>query len=46
MQGCPNARCFRPEGGCPDYSSGRPEHQFTLVFDSFPTTPISSQSDI
>jgi hypothetical protein len=37
---------FRPEGVRPDASSGRPDGQLTVFFVSFPTTPISSQSDI
>jgi len=39
-------KSFRPDGFRPDASSGRPDSQLTAFFLSFPTTPISSQSDI
>jgi hypothetical protein len=45
-QGRPDARCFRLVGGRPDASIGHPDNQFTTFFVSFPTTPISSQSNI
>jgi hypothetical protein len=39
-------KSFHPEGVCSDASSGRLDGQLTALFLSFPTTPISSQSDI
>jgi len=39
-------KCLRPDGTCPNTSNGRPYIQFTEIFLRFPTTPISSQSDI
>jgi hypothetical protein len=46
FQGHPDARCFHPDRGCSDASTGRLDTQFTSFFVIFPTKPISSQSDI
>jgi len=45
-QGRPDTRCFHPNGDLPDASIGRPNTPFSTFFVSFPTTSISSQSDI
>jgi hypothetical protein len=39
-------KSFRPDGGLPDASRVLRDFQITEFFLSFPTTPISSQSDI
>jgi hypothetical protein len=46
LQGHPDARCFHPDGGHPDVNTCHPDSQFVSFFVSFPTTSISSQSDI
>jgi hypothetical protein len=45
LKGRPDARCFRPDGDRSDASIGLMDGQFISFFVSFPTTPISSQSD-
>jgi hypothetical protein len=39
-------KSFHPDGVCLDAINGCPDAQFTEIFLSFPTMPISSQSDI
>jgi hypothetical protein len=39
-------KSFHPNGYLPEAINGRPDTQITEIFLSFPTTPISSQSDI